>query len=71
MTDAVRGALLWVASFAFACGVFFCLALLLREIDGVDVRNERPLRHGALQPPFAASEDEHAECVADEPAIRP
>ena len=32
MTDAVRGALLWVASFAFACGVFFCLALLLRDL---------------------------------------
>src|SRR5207237_8672867 len=32
MTARIRSALLWIAAFAFACGIFFCLALLLRDL---------------------------------------
>lgn len=32
LLDEVTGALLWIAAFSFACGVFLCLALLLRNL---------------------------------------
>lgn len=36
MTARIRSALLWIAAFAFACGIFFCLTLLLRALPPVD-----------------------------------
>src|SRR5215475_13025647 len=32
LLDDITGALLWVAAFAFACGVFFSVALLFRNL---------------------------------------
>src|SRR5262249_26461175 len=32
LLDDITGALLWVAAFAFACGVFFSCSLLLRSL---------------------------------------
>jgi hypothetical protein len=32
MTGRITSALLWIAAFAFACGIGFCAALLLRDL---------------------------------------
>ena len=52
-------------------GVTRAADCIFGEVDGIDGRDERPPRDRALQPPFSAAEHEHAQPVADEPAVRP